>query len=29
MDAYGHLFPEEREKIGAGLEEAYRAAKGP
>jgi integrase len=27
MDTYGHLFPEEREKIAAGLEEAYRAAK--
>jgi integrase len=29
MDTYGHLFPEEREKIAAGLEEAYRAAKLP
>jgi integrase len=28
MDTYGHLFPEEREKIAAGLEAAYRAAKG-
>jgi integrase len=28
LDIYGHLYPEEREKIAAGLEEAYRAAKG-
>jgi integrase len=28
LDTYGHLHPEEREKIAAGLEEAYRAAKG-
>jgi integrase len=27
LDIYGHLYPEEREKIAAGLEEAYRAAK--
>jgi integrase len=24
MDTYGHIFPEEREKIAAGLERAYR-----
>jgi len=28
MDTYGRLYPEERERIAAGLEEAYRAAKG-
>jgi hypothetical protein len=28
LDTYGHLYPEEREKIAAGLESAYRAAKG-
>jgi integrase len=27
MDTYGHLFPEEREKIAAGLEATYQAAK--
>jgi integrase len=26
LDTYGHLYPEEREKIAAGLEAAYRAA---
>jgi integrase len=28
LDVYGHLYPEEREKIAAGLEATYQAAKG-
>jgi hypothetical protein len=27
LDTYGHLYPEEREKIAAGLEAAYQKAK--
>jgi integrase len=27
LDIYGHLYPEEREKIAAGLESAYQAAR--
>jgi integrase len=29
MDTYGHLYREEREKIAAGLEATYQAAKSP
>jgi integrase len=28
LDTCGHLYPEEREKIAAGMESAYCAAKG-
>jgi integrase len=29
MDTYGHLYKEERERIAAGLETVYQAAKDP
>jgi hypothetical protein len=29
LDTYGHLYPEERKKIAAGLESAYRGAQRP